>query len=68
MTYIDLIDFKGDYWHLIYANAPQKYLHNGNAYWKAWWYAPDRPKELKNYTEVPLPIFTDWWPHIFNVK
>lgn len=61
MCSIELIDWKGDFWQLIWVGAPKTYLHNGEIYWKAWWYAPARPKELINYYEVPLPIFTDWF-------
>lgn len=62
MINVQLIDHKGDFWDLTWANAPQRYLHQGECYWKSWWYASERPAELKNYSEVPLPIFTDWWP------
>ena len=61
MTTIQLIDHKGDFWELVWAGTASRYLHNGEAYWKAWWYAPERPHELRNYAEVPLPIFTEWW-------
>lgn len=62
MTCIELIDNKGDYWELLWANAPVPYLYNGDKYWKAWWYTPERPDDFRNYYEVPLPIFTEWWP------
>lgn len=65
MNIIKLTDFKGQNWELIYTQ-PQKYLHQGEAYWKVWYLAPARPDELKNYNEVPLPIFTEWWPHIWT--
>jgi len=61
MCIIDLIDQKGEWWQLMWA-APSRYLHKGEAYWKAWWYAPVRPHEFRNFDEVPLPIFTEWWP------
>lgn len=61
MVIIDIIDYKGDYWQLIWANSSQSYLYKGHTYWKAWWHTPERPNELKNYITVPLPIFTDWW-------
>ncbi len=62
MLYIELIDHKGDYWTLVWPGAASRYLHKGIAYYKAWWYADERPHELRNYTAIPLPIFTDWWP------
>jgi len=63
---IDIIDHKGEHWQLTYIKAAQKYLHKGEAYWKAWWYATKRPHEFRNYATIPLPIFTDWWPHEFG--
>lgn len=57
---IEVIDNKGDRWQLVWTNA-DRYLHNGHAYYKAWWYAPTRPYEFRNFDEVPIPIFTDWW-------
>lgn len=63
MTTIDLIDLKGEQWQLIHSHTIP-YLHKGEKYWKAWWFAPVRPDELRNYDEVPLPIFTDWWTNI----
>lgn len=62
---IKLTDFKGDTWNLMYTR-PSRYLHKGDAYWKVWYIASIRPNELKNYEEVPLPIFTEWWPHIWG--
>ena len=66
MLTIELIDHKGDSWKLEYWESAQQYLHKGEGYWKAWWDAPKRPKDFKNYMQVPLPIFTDWWPHKFS--
>ena len=67
MTVIKVTDFKGDNWALVYTR-PQKYLHKGDCFWKVWYYASVRPKELKNYSEVPIPIFTDWWPYEFSIE
>ena len=61
MIEIELIDFKGDYWRLMWPGACSRYLHKAEAYYKAWWYVGEGPDELKNYPQIPLPIFTDWW-------
>ena len=61
MTLIDLVDYKGDTWQLFAANKCTRYLHKGQVYWQLWWYAPVRPHALRNYNEVPLPVFADWW-------
>lgn len=62
MLVIDFFDLKGDYWRLIWTGQISPYLYKGNKFYKTWWYAPKRPHELRNYDEVPLPVFTDWWP------
>lgn len=64
MSEIKLIDFKGDYWHLIYDGAA-RYLHEGGAHFKAWWYIVEGPKFLNEngaqYSEISTPIFTEWF-------
>lgn len=53
MIVINLIDHLGDEWELVW----QGVVRGG----EAWWYAPVRPAALKDYEEVPLPVFTEWF-------
>lgn len=62
MITIELYDHKGDYWQLTAATPPRRYMHNAEVYYKMWWHAFNRPGELRHYKEVPLPVFTEWWP------
>jgi hypothetical protein len=59
---IEIIDFKGGCWKVMFFEKAQRYLHKGCVYWRVWVQAPERPNELKTYEEIPLPIFTEWWP------
>ena len=61
MAIVELIDYKGDYWKLMYPGAVSRYLYKGDAFYKAWWYVLKGPQELHGYQEIPLPIFTEWF-------
>ena len=63
---VKLIDRKNDVWVFEFNEKAQRYLHEGNVYWKVWVDLTVKPKDFKTYEQVPLPVFTDWWPHIWN--
>ncbi len=62
MITIELIDQKGEFWELIWANSITPSLYKGSLWYKGWWYAIEIPHELRNYSDIPLPVFTEWWP------
>ena len=61
--HIDLVDYKRDFWRLGWPglSAIERYLYKGDAYYKVWWHVLDGPYELRNYSAIPIPLFTDWW-------
>ena len=63
---IEVVDFKNDYWKLTPGSYRpfSLYLHKGDAYWKIWMKVHTGPRELRNYPEIPLPVFTDWWSKV----
>jgi hypothetical protein len=58
MREIELIDHLGDYWLLL---LPAVFEKNRNGMMIMWVYVGKGPEALRNYQEIPLPVFTEWW-------
>jgi hypothetical protein len=46
---VTVVDFKGDTWELV----PFKYVKGA-----LWWFCNE---VIRDYTLVPLPVFSEWW-------
>ena len=60
---IELEDLKGDFWELVFVNKATCYTNwkGEGPVWEIWVFAGVRPRELRMYEIIPIPVFTDWW-------
>ena len=62
MDTIKITDYLGDEWEFY---GP-RFRQQANGYWKMWvWVLKGAPRLTTGayrYQEIPLPVFTDWWP------
>jgi len=57
MNEFTVIDFLGFRWVL----AKHKFERQANGYWKMWAWVMKGPPLLRDFQEIPFPVFTDWW-------
>lgn len=57
MKVFTVIDFLGDEWIFI----KHRFVQQPNGYWTLWAWVVKGPKALKNYQELPFPVFTEWF-------
>lgn len=57
-----VVDFQGFEWHLFGAF----FKEGRSGAWTVWMWVKKGPKHLTTppyqYQQIPLPVFTDWWP------
>jgi len=58
MTEIQLTDWLGDTWRIL---LPGVYRTSKQGFTELWVYVGLGPDALRNFQEIPLPVFTDWW-------
>jgi hypothetical protein len=59
MNVIDVIDFKGHKWSLLV--PPLRWNRPMTELWLLV-AQESSPATLRGYMEIPVPVFTDWWP------
>ena len=58
MNEFTVIDFYGDEWSF----AKHRFVRQANGFWKMWAWVMKRPGDvLKDYQELPFPVFTEWF-------
>ena len=60
MVTIKVVDLKGAHWLLGLPDLPHKRRYKGRLM-EIWALVFDGPVP-PNYNQIPLPVFTDWWP------
>jgi len=58
MLTIAINDHKNEHWELL---LPGVFRENRHGLTEMWVYVSHGPPALKNYQQIPLPVFTEWW-------
>lgn len=56
---IEVVDTKGRVWNLIPIG---RYKVSQKGLVERWAIAGPGPGDLRKYHQIPLPVFTEWWP------
>lgn len=55
---VHVIDYLGTKWTLL---CPGRYKTTLDGFVTMWVLVAKGPQSLRDYQEIPLPVFTEWW-------
>lgn len=56
---IEVVDLKGHTWNLFFLG---RYKVSKKGLVSRWAFTGPGPGDLRRYNQIPLPVFTEWWP------